>query len=255
MIGLAAALLGLGGCVNPENFSFKSAFDQPVLYIAEGPVAVEVSSFNGNVQILTDPSAPYVSVRVRRRATHGYGRSDEAKAALDRVQYSVDMERRDSGLVLKIRTWTDDPEPHFLRADLRIRLPELAGVSVETQNGRVEAFDFQDEVNIRTTDGLVRLETRAAIVKPVTILNKRGDIEFQAGGGTSGTFECQAVGGDIDQRVRVGRLIIQSGTDSDSFLATLNESENPLQIYTTEGDITIAVVNLRPGVGPATIYQ
>jgi hypothetical protein len=250
LLVLAVAALGLSGCS-----ANKSAYDAPVLFLANGPVAVDVSSFNGDVSILTDPTAPYVSVRVRRLATHGHRRADEAKEALARVQYSVDIVRQDSGLVLKVKTWTDDPEPHFLRADLRIRLPELSSVSIVTQNGRVEAFDFQDEVNVQTTNGLVRLETRAPIVKPVKILNKRGDIEFQAGGGTSGNLECQAIGGGIDQRVRIGRLVILPGTDSDSLLATLNEGENPVQIYTTEGDITIAVLNLKPGVGPATIYQ
>ncbi len=251
LLVLAVVALGLGGCLNPN----KSAYDQPLLFLSTGPVAVDVQSFNGDVSILTDPSAPYLSVRVRRVATHGYGRTDEAKEALTRIQYTVDLVRQDSKLVLKVKTWTDDPEPFFLRADLRIRLPELSSVSIVTQNGRVEAFDFTEEVNVQTSDGLVRLETRAPIVKPVKVLNKRGDIEFQSGGGTSGTLECQAVGGDIDQRVRVGRLVILAGTDSDTLLATLNEGENPVQIYTTEGDITIAVVNLKPGVGPATIYQ
>src|SRR5262245_8066031 len=75
---LVAGALGQGGCVNPEVFSYKAAYDEPQLLAVTGPVAVEVESFNGDVQILTDPRAIYGSVRLRRQAIHGYGRAADA---------------------------------------------------------------------------------------------------------------------------------------------------------------------------------
>jgi putative adhesin len=252
-IMMAAGTLCLGGCLNPDTWSYKSEYDPPQLLAVAGPVTVDITSFNGDVFIVTDPRNTFGSVRVRRRATHGYGRGSEARDALEHVKYSMVMEHTESGPVLKVNTWTEDVEPHFLRADLRIRLPSLGAVTVRTQNGFVEAYGFDGPINIETTDGRVHLETGYPIVQPVTITNKRGDIDYQVAGGSSGRFECQAVDGEVEHRMRIGRVIVLPGTDHDTLLATLNDGENPVQLRTSEGDIRIAVVNIAPDTGSLTV--
>ena len=250
---MAASALCLGGCLNPDSLSYKSEYDQPRLLAVTGPVAVDVASFNGDVSIVVDPRVPYGSVRVRRRATHGYGRGSEAEEALEHIQYTIDVVHGESGPLLKVKTWTDDVEPYVLRADLRIRLPELSGVTVQTQHGSVEAIGFDGPVQIETTDGGVRELTDRPVVQPVTVTNLRGDIDYRVGGGSSGKFDCQAVDGDVDQRVRLGRLIILPGTDSDTLLATLNDGQNPVRLRTSEGNIRIAVVPNASDAGPLIV--
>jgi Toastrack DUF4097 len=240
----AAALTMLSGCGQPARV------DRPVWLAVQKPVAVEVESFNGNVLISADPKwRPYAMIQVKRSADFGSGRKAAAKAAVDRIKHSAEIVQRADGPVLQVRTWTDDPEPWLLRADVRIFIPAVKGLTVHNGRGKVSAINIEGDVNVETTGGDVRVMTNLPMTRPVTITNRQGDIDYRVRGDSTGAFDCQAEGGGVDQRATLGHVIIHSGTNQDTLLATLNDGKNPVRLRTTDGDIRVAVVENPTDVG------
>jgi hypothetical protein len=191
-------------------------------------------------------------VQVKRRATHGVRRSKEAKSAVDSVQYSARMVAGDTGPVLEVTTWTADPEPWFLSADVRIYLPDVDGVTIRAKKGKVEVINAVGNVDIELEDGDVWVLTQRPMTQSVRIINHNGDIAYRVPGGSSGRFDCRSNGGRVRQRVNHGSLHIFDGTVNNKLVATLDSSANPVTMRTTGGDINISVVKNPTDVG-ATI--
>ena len=91
-------------------------------------------------------------------------------------------------------------------------------------------------------EGDVRVMSNQAMIRPVTIVNRNGDIDYRVRGESSARFDCETVDGRVYQKVRYGRLKTMSPTDRDSFNGTLNDGDNPVRLRTVNGDIRVAVV-------------
>ncbi len=239
----AAAIIGLSGCGR------STRVDEPVWLAVQGPVAVDIESFNGDVSVVAERERQHAMVQVRRRATHGSGRTGDAKAALSRIRYSAEVVPSDTGPTLMVRTWTDDPEPWFLRADVRVFLPIIENVRIRSTNGKVQAENIRGVVDIECAEGDVRVLTNNPLTEAITIVNKNGDIDLRTRGGTSGEFDCHSHGGTVDQRIKYGRVTIHEGTDGDTLWMTLNEGTNPVQLRTVDGDVRISIVDEPLDVG------
>ena len=83
--GLAAALMGLGGCAALNPWGAVLSEDDPVSFPITSPVAVDVDSFNGDVIVTADPRLTVAQIILRREATHGFDRKKEAKASLAQI--------------------------------------------------------------------------------------------------------------------------------------------------------------------------
>ncbi len=239
--GLAAALMGLGGCAALNPWGAVLSEDEPVSFPITSPVAVDVDSFNGDVIVTADPRLTVARIILRREATHGFGRKKEAKASLAQIDYSVSTAPRGMGQILEVRTWTTHAEPHFQRAHLEIRVPAVNGITVRTHNGSVHAIDIEGTVDIETSGGDVRVMSNLPLRQSVTVRNLGGDIDYRVRAESTAALDCQAIGGEVDYRVRYGRLIVHN-VARDSLAATLNDGRNPVRLYTEEGDVRVAVV-------------
>ncbi len=239
----ACVTFGLGGCGTPSQMG------TPILLATQGPVAVDVVSFSGDVTVNADPSLPWATIAVRRRATHGIRRNEEAQDSLANIQYSARIVEGEHGPVLQVRIWTTDKEPWFQRADVVINLPRVRGLTVRTTNGMIEALNIDGEIDIECSNGDVRVMTNLRMRRAVTIHNDRGNIDYRVPYGSTAAFACHSTGGSVDGRIRQGRYIVHAGTDHATLVATLNEGTNPVKLTTTEGDIRIAVVEKPTDVG------
>ncbi|MHC4415910.1 MAG: DUF4097 family beta strand repeat-containing protein [Planctomycetota bacterium] len=255
-VALGTVVLGLVGCSgagtrswNPDSWSYRTDTDDPITLQVAAPVAIDVESFNGNVVINADELLTALTVTVTREARHGYGRKDEADASLAEIDYTVELVPGKLGQILEIRTWSTHAEPYFQRAHVQIDLPVADGVFVRTQRGIVYATNIEGTVDIVTTQGDVRVMTNLPMRREVTITNQEGDIDYRVRGESTGALDCEAIRGQVDQRVQYGRLIVHPPTDHDTLLATLNYGENPIRLRTVDGDIRVAVVQDPTHVG------
>jgi len=247
---LTTILAATTGCMNRGYFEGPSlqalarqtVVDEPRTFDVAGPIAVDVTSFGGNVTITADEDLTEATVKVTRDARHGFMRGDEAEASLDEIDYSAELVNRETGQVLEVRTWTDHDQPYHQRAHLLITAPEVTDVHVRTSGGTVIAEMVHGTVDIETSDGDVRVMTNKPMTRRVTIVNSDGDIDYRVRGESTARFDAQTVRGQVLQRVRNGRMIVMSSTDHNSLQATLNEGSNPVTLRTVDGDIRIAVV-------------
>ncbi len=240
---LSVMVLALDGC------GYPSQMGEPIALATQGPVAVDVVSFNGDVTVNANPMLPWTTVEVRRQATHGYNREEEAGNSLANIQYSARIVEGEHGPVLQVRTWTTDLEPWFQRAHIVIEIPRVDGLSVQTTNGTIEALNVGGEIDITCTNGDVRLMTNVQMRQAVTIRNDQGDIDYRIPYGSTADFACHSTGGNVGGRVRKGRYIIRTGTDHATLIATLNEGTNRVKLTTTDGDIRIAVTDRPTDIG------
>ncbi len=262
LLAVPGAAVALGGCAsegassrNPwdvDTWSYKHVEDEPKVFAVTSPVAIDVESLGGDVMIEVDEDLVEATVTITREATQGWGRGDEAKVSLDRISSTVELVSGPSGPVLSIRTWTTDPEPWFQRAHVHITLPHADGLRVRTQRGRVWAVDIEGQVDVETSEGGVRVMTNLAMRRPVTIVNRSGDIDYRVRGESTGAIDAATVRGQVMQRVSYGRLIIKSATGA-ALEAVLNDGTNPIVLRTVDGDIRIAVVSEPTKVGAQII--
>ncbi len=239
----AGVTIGLGGCGTP------SVMGEPILLATQGPVAVDVVSFGGDVTVHADPTLQWATIEVRRRASHGFRRNREAEDSLANIRYSGRIVEGEHGPVLQVRTWSTDQEPWFQRAHVQINLPHVRGLTVRTTNGRIEALNVGGEIDIECSNGDVLVMTNLRMVRAVTIHNDQGDIDYRVPFGSTAEFTCHSIGGSVDGRIRESRYVVHTGTDHATLVATLNEGTNPVKLTTTGGDIRIAVVENPTDVG------
>jgi hypothetical protein len=267
LLVLSAALAGCGGnktfhsnfgtwaCSTADKLAEATAEDQPLILDVLGPVAVDVESFNGDVAVIANPKLEQAVITFTRRATHGYQRTEEAEASLPEIGYSAEIVPGELGQMLKVRTTTTNPEPHYQRVDMLIELPEVDGLRVRTHNGGVIATDIEGKVDIVTSDGAVRVATNHPMVRPVTIINNCGDVEYRVRNESTGDVDCQCLRGKVSHHAEFGKWIIHPGTDHDTLLASFNAGTNPIILRAADGDIKIAVVENPTHTGPFSFLR
>lgn len=263
--GAIAPAIGLSGCSaadkpawlswDPNDWANRGRTDDPILIDVAGPVALDVESFNGDVVVTATgkPDAKQARVTVVREGVHGYARSKEAGASLDDITATAEIVPGELGQVLQVRTSTSNAEPHFQRAHLHIELPGVDGLKVRTSNGRVWARNIAGAVDVSTTEGDVRIMTNQPMLRPVTIVDRNGDIDYRVRAESAGAIDAQTVNGKVTALVKYGEMNIRPPTRNDLFHGTLNGGTNPLVMRTVNGDIRIAIVSNPEQVGQMII--
>ncbi|MBT8485985.1 MAG: DUF4097 family beta strand repeat protein [Phycisphaerales bacterium] len=258
---LAAVLLLAGGCertlgalgrtfrAGTDAISSRHLNDEPIYFRATGPLSIDVDSFGGDVELIANSELDYAVVTVTRRATHGPGRRLEADAAMTEIEYSIDILPGPIGPILEIRAATNNVEPHFLRADVQIEVPDVDAVRIHTQRGDVTAQNVRGPVDIRTSGGDVRLLTERPMTDSVQIINDGGSIDYRVRAESSGRIDAVALRGMVRQHAPTGEILIETGTSYDRLNATLNRGTNPVVMRAADGDIRIAVVEDPTKVG------
>lgn len=234
---------------NPNDWPNRSEKDTPILLDVTGAIAIDVESFNGDVVITGNPNIRQASVQIVKEGVQGYKRTKEAKESLVDISATVEIVGGEMGQVLQVRTSTTNPEPYYQRAHVIMEVPQIDGVSVHTHNGKVYVTNIAGAVDISTDDGEVRVMSNQAMLKPVTIVNRNGDINYRVRGESTGRLDCQTIDGRVFQLVRYGRVKLMEPTDRTTLNATLNDGTNLIRLRTVKGDIRIAVVSNPEQVG------
>jgi hypothetical protein len=216
--------------------------DDPMLIDVSGPLGVDVKNFAGDVVIDSNPTLERATVTITRYATHGYQRTDEAEVSLDTIDYSVELVPGELGQRLEIRTWTTHDEPYFQRVRIKVEAPDIEGIHVRNEHGKVRARDIAGAVDIVTGGGDVRVMSTRPMTRPVTIINNDGDIDYRVRGESTGRLDLQALRGRAFADIRHGDVRVLPGTDHDTVIATFNEGENPIVMRAADGDIRLVVV-------------
>jgi len=238
-----------------EKLAEAAAEDQPIILDVLGPVAVDVESFNGDVTIIADPKLEQAHLTFTRRATHGFQRQEEAEASLPEIGYSAELVPGELGQVLRVRTSTTSTEPHYHRVDMLLELPEIDGVRVRTHNGGVVVTDVEGRVDIVTDDGPIRVASNHPMIRPVTIINNCGNIDYRVRTESTGAVDCQALRGKVHHHAVYGRWIVHEGTDHDTLLATFNGGTNPIVLRAADGNIRFSVVDDPTHMSPFNLFR
>ena len=209
----------------------------------EGPVAVQVNSFAGDVTVrsidLRAGARPHVAVT--RESSHGIRRYDKAREAMDSISWSARIDRGAQGPVLVVDVVSTAPSAMGVRADVVVEVPIVDGLSVHTTKGDIEVEDVSGPVELITTDGSVELLSDLALRGPLKILTSEGDVNVRLQAGTSGQLDFMAKDGRVGLYVRAGQMRVKPGTSNDSCRGQLGDSTEPFVVRTTHGVIRFTV--------------
>lgn len=225
--------------------------DDPIELKTTGAVAVDVDNFAGSVTVRADRKVKRTYVEVRRVVTHGLGRYEESKEALDDARWIATLEPREGGgETLVVRTDTPNPEKHFHHMEVLVVAPALDTVKIRSTNGDVTVIENQGSVDIETTRGDVRMMTPWPMTGPMTIITSEGSIDYRIRGESKGVFDCETRGGEVKQRCEYGKWVaLDRHNDHDRFLAVLNNGTNPVVLRTSEDNIRVSVIANPTAVG------
>ena len=253
----------LSGCVGTPTSGLErmqnaivmgemSIDEAPIDIDTVGMIDLDVDSFGGTVRIEAVPGMTGTVIEPVRRSFHGHTRRDESIETLDDIRYSVEMMKGELDReTLVIKAWTDEDEAHYQGIDFFIQTGSIGSVKVRTNRGRVWVKNNQDGVDIETTNGDIRVVTKYPMTGPMTMVTKTADIDYRAPAGSGGHFDIESIGGRIYQRFTHTRITATSPDNGESvFIANVGDSESPVTLRTTYGDIRVAIVDDPLDVGP-----
>jgi len=232
---------GLGRVWN-QTFQGHAYQDEDIEIPVHGLTDVEVDNFAGHVRVLRCRTSGKPTMHITRRATHGIGRGDTASDSMPQISVDYFVETDGDRQRFIVRSKTDHLEPWFQAVDIDVRVERIGVVVVRSKDGHVEVVDFEDGVDIESSNGDVRASTRSALKQPSTILNQDGSIAWRVGPYASGLFDAEAVHGTIRTNVLRGKWSsARSGNDLDSLHAQLNGGTARIVLRTVDGDISVYV--------------
>ncbi|MFN0132196.1 MAG: hypothetical protein ACKVW3_06650 [Phycisphaerales bacterium] len=250
LITLATVLVVVGGCARTRSF------DVPVLgerLPAELTTAVEVINWNGSVRVEADKrlAAPDVSATIYRQSRKGPKGKDLNIAATIRAIASYDDGRR----VLRVTGSPASPErENDVSLVLTIRVPRSEGVTVRNAGGDVELVGVGGAIDVENGSGGLRggdivVRTGAAITSPVSLTSPQGLVHFQAGPGSSGTFDISSDSGPAEFVSKVG-AVRGARPVPGHFRAVLNEGTNPVVLRAGTGTARAWIIANAGTIGP-----
>ena len=222
----------------------RTLSDPPIeLDIIPGPLSVEVTSFGGSIEVVANPKRTTVLVEIVRRGTHGKGRGEDSRFVLDDIRVSAVIGQGELGQALIVRAETTDPEPWFLRADMRIEVPEINGLLVRNGKGAIKLRDAGGRIDVATQQGSILFASIHPLREGVMMITSDGNIDFRVRDNSAGMLDLVAHRGTVSPRIRRGQLIVQQGTTDERFVGVLNGGDQPMVLRTTDGVIRFAVVD------------
>ena len=263
LTGLVASIATLQGCIATPTSSLERmnnavvygqmSIDDPRIVVAtNGPVDIDLESFGGTVLVEAVPGLKNTIIEPVRHANHGHLRRDEAEAALDEMDYVVELIPGDLNReTVRVVATSDDLEEHFQGIDFRIRTADLGSVRVRTDQGRVWVKNNTGGVDVETTHGDIRVITEHPMNEPIILVTKEGDVDYRAPKGSTGIYDLRSIGGLVYNRFTEARVVSTSAdNDPATFVADVGGGLNPVLVRTTYGDIRVAVTEFPTGVGP-----
>lgn len=208
----------------------------------EGPVAVEINTFAGDVEVrAVDPgSGGSAYVQVTRSIKYG-NRTGNSGNAFEQIEWTTEIDRDERGPVLVVNVTTRENAPHSMWGHVLVEVPIVDGVRVHTTRGDVSVNEVSGPVELITSDGSVELMSDQPLLGPVKILTSEGDVNVRLAPGSKGTLDFFAKDGRVGLHVKNGRMQVAPGTSNDSLHGVLNDGVQPFVIRTTHGVIRFTV--------------
>jgi hypothetical protein len=202
MLG-ALALLGLTGCVLPEEATLEMT---QAFAVSTDAVDLEAVSSNGLVTVLGVEGQATVEVTATLRSRG----STLTEAMLRVAQINVEMTQDGNRIVLRYDAG-DHPLDVRLHSgvDFIVTVPVLTHVDAETSNGRIEIRDLAGVLSLETSNGRIDVADTVAELHARTS-NGRIAIEHVEGildlHTSNGKIEMESVDGIVDAETSNGAI-------------------------------------------------
>jgi DUF4097 and DUF4098 domain-containing protein YvlB len=198
--------------------------------------ALQLDTHNGCVKIMASPE--YSDVRIEAKLTCGGTTQAEADQRLQEARLDTS---RDTARALWIKPVFPGGRRGGDGASISVRLPQSAGVSVDTSNGSVEISGTTGQVVVDTSNGSVDLVHHDG---PATIETSNGSVHAVH---TTGSLEIDTSNGRVLVESHAGALRI----DTSNGAVVVTDQAGETTIDTSNGSITLT---LRPdAAGPAVL--
>ncbi len=223
----------LASCQSPQVVNFNTA-----TLDTQGPVAIDVQSFGGDVTIVVDPTVVGTQV-IANQLEIGVDGVAERNV---HMTCTTNIETGITGDIVHVVATCSDNPLALVSAEVIIKAKSIHGVSVTTANGDVTLLGVSGAIDIQTKDGDVRVVTPLVMNERVSIENRRGHIVYRVRGESSGIIDATAMNGEVALDVRQGDATILPGSTGDHLEANFNGGTNPIIMRTVDGDVRIYVV-------------
>jgi len=248
LLVLAGALF-FGGCQRTSSFTVKV---EGMKVPREYPVWLDVSNWNGEVQVVASDRFFQPEVRARVRAlSDAAPRSSEALRQTVRVR-AISNEEAGKRIIRVQGDAAASPMPP-VALDLQVRIPRSWGVRIVNSGGTVELVGVAGPIDVQNGSpgkpgGSIDIRTGRAITEPVTLITQSGTIQYLVGPGSSGRIEASTTDGMpfVDAKVGVVSGVTYQGT---LWRGNLGDARNPILLRTHKGDARILVLENAGEIG------
>lgn len=242
LLCLTACTFLSGGCQRGKSFTVKV---EGLRIPREHAAWLEVTNWNGDVQVVASDrfSQPEVRARVRALAESAPEDFEDLRSAVAvRATSSEENGRR----VIRVTGASKAGPTAPLAIDLQVRVPRVWGLRVMNSGGAVEAVGVAGPINIQNggpgkSAGDIDIRTSQPIKDEVTLFTSKGRVNYQVGPGSSGRIEITSTEGMPYVEAKVGKLngIAYEGT---RWRGVLDDGRNAVSILTQSGDARMVVI-------------
>jgi hypothetical protein len=246
-MGVLATFLILGGCSRSVGVHVPvSGVELP----ADRGTTVDVTNFNGSVQVIADPNvkAPYVTARVRSLKRVDWHEGDLANSVQVKAVASVSA----AGRVLKVDCAPANDPPRDVAVELTIKAPIVSSTTVHNAGGSVDVVRVSGPVYVDNSGagGDIQLRTGAAMIDSATLTTTNGKVIYQVGPGSSGRFDLSCDNGPSPEFAAKLGEVANVRPEWHSYRCTLNSGTNPVILRSGAGRVHAAVMADAGEYGP-----
>ena len=223
------------------------------------PVFVSVSNFHGSIHVAADPSLSTIQIKrslhAREKDFEQPGRNFDLqhnlKHSLDFIDYRARLARSADGRAMcTVIVTTSYPEPMNQWVELDIRIPNLAGVNLHTNNGEVTVANAHGPMIITNDKGDIIVSTVYPVRDRVTLITTNGHIDLRVPVSSTGSVSITAVNGRAAFSMPDNHRFAVRLPDSSHVVGILNPGANAITLQTTEGNARIIVADDPAHISP-----
>ena len=223
---LAASLVLLASC---SSFELEESFTLTQELGLDGPVALDVVCEVGSIEVGEDPALEGIEVRGLVKLT---GR-DEERARARFEQLGAD------GVTIT-PTFEGGRRPSE-RISLKVTVPDLGGVRLETRNGSLVASGARGGVRAGSSNGAIKLFD---CVGEVQLSTRNGAISVEGG---SGDIRGTTANGPVRVSGFNGPLELET-SNGDITVSLAEDAREAVRLRSSNGDIDLSVADGWSGV-------
>ena len=243
LFGLLFILTGCGASYrSTQTIPYTDALTSAPISPDE-PVFISVSNFHGSVHIASDPSLSAIQIKrslhAREKDFEQPGRNfdlqHDLKHSLDFIDYRARLARSADGrAVCTVIVTTSYPEPMNQWVELDIRIPNLAGVNLHTNNGEVTVANARGPMIITNDKGDIIVSTIYPVRASITLITVLGHIDLRLPVTSTGSVSITAVNGRAAFSMPSDYRFAVRLPDPSHAVGTLNPGANAITLKTTE---------------------